>query len=111
GLAIVRQRQTGAPMECGGDHVRRQPLAERPAHLGRIERLVTSVERDELLVAHDHGAVAHARQAHERALYFADLDPKARDLDLGIAPAEELELPIGQPAAVVTAAIQAPTGA
>src|SRR6059036_477097 len=98
-------------MECRGNHVRGQPRAELLAHYGRIERLFPNVEGHELLIAHDHGAVAHARQAHERALDLADLDPKAADLDLGIAAAEELELPIGQPAAVVTAPIQAPTWA
>src|SRR5437667_10962989 len=98
-------------MECRGGHVGRKLLAEALSKRIRIQRFRSGVEGDELLVAHDHRAVAHARQAHERALDLADLDPKAADLDLGIAAAEELELPIGQPAAVVTAPIQTPTWA
>src|SRR5207247_8345264 len=94
-----------------GDHVGRKLLAEALSKRIRIQRFRSGVEGDELLVAHDHGAVAHARQTHERALDLADLDPEARDLDLRIAAAEELELPIGRPAAVVTAPIHAPTGA
>src|SRR5213592_1942513 len=96
-------------MECRGGHVGRKLLAEALSKRIRIQRFRSGVEGDELLVAHDDRAVAHARQAHERALDLADLDPKAADLDLGIAAAEELELPIGQPAAVVTTSIQAPT--
>src|SRR5207247_9201139 len=104
-------RQGFAPMECRGNHVGRKRLSEALAECIRSQRFRSGVEGDELLVAHDHGAVAYARQAHERTLDLADLDPKAADLDLGIAAAEELELPIGQPAAVVTAPIQAPTWA
>src|SRR4051812_20518863 len=70
------------------------------------------VEPDQPLAARgslgdDRGGVADAVHPRERALDLADLDPQASDLDLVVAAAEELELAIGAPAAVVAAAIQA----
>src|SRR3712207_7549169 len=39
---------------------------------------------------------------------LADLDPEAGDLHLAVPPAEELQLPAGQPAPGVAAAVEPP---
>src|SRR5206468_1369170 len=55
----------------------------------------------------DHdGAVADARKAQQRVLDLADLDPETADLDLGIAAAEEFQLAVWKPAAIVAAPVQ-----
>ena len=53
-----------------------------------------------------HRAVADTGHAQQRVLDLADLDPEAADLDLGVPAAEELQLAVGQPAAVVAAAVE-----
>src|SRR5438552_10524379 len=55
----------------------------------------------------DHdGAVAHARQAQQCILDLADLDPETADLDLAIAAAEEFQLAVREPAAIVAAPVE-----
>ena len=53
-----------------------------------------------------HGAVADPGHPQQGVLDLADLDPEAADLDLGVAAAEELQLAVGQPAAVVAAPVE-----
>ena len=50
-----------------------------------------------------HGAVADAGHPQQGVLDLADLDPEATDLDLVVPTAEELQLALGLPAAVVAA--------
>ena len=98
-------------MEGRRNHVLRQQLAQSIAQRIGIERPRAGVESDEALAAartladHDR-ALAHADQLHERALDLADLYSEAADLDLSIVPPEELQLSVGEPAAIVAAAIQ-----
>src|SRR5438445_10219542 len=54
---------------------------------------------------HDR-ALADAGHAQQCVLDLADLDSEAADLHLGIPSAEELQLAVGQPAAVITATVQ-----
>ena len=53
-----------------------------------------------------HCAVADTRHPQEGVLDLANLDPEAVELDLGIAAAEELELAVGLPAAIVAAPVE-----
>ncbi len=53
-----------------------------------------------------HRAVPYAGHPQQGVLDLADLDPEAADLHLGVPAAEELQFPVGQPAAVVAAAVQ-----
>jgi hypothetical protein len=53
----------------------------------------------------DH-RLAHPRVEEERALDLAGLDPEAADLDLEVAPAEELERPVPAPARQVPRAVE-----
>ena len=53
-----------------------------------------------------HGAVADTRHPQQRVLDLADLDPEPADLDLGVPAAEELQLAVGPPAAVVAASVE-----
>ena len=53
-----------------------------------------------------HGAVADTGYPQQRVLDLADLDPEPADLDLGVAAAEETQLAVGQPAAVVAAPVE-----
>src|SRR5262245_766684 len=78
----------------------------------RIEWAVAGVEGDEALgvdgTAGNHDrTVADARQSQQYVLDLADLDPEAIDLDLSVPPAEELQLSFRQPAAIVTAPVEA----
>src|SRR5207244_4175392 len=67
---------------------------------------LTSVDGHEVLVHHNR-AVTHANDAQERVFDLADLDSEAADLDLRIPAPQELERPVGQAAAVITAPVQA----
>src|ERR1700733_13509025 len=58
----------------------------------------------------DHGTVADVRVAQQGVLDLADLDPEAADLDLGVAPAEVLQLAVRAPAAVVARLVEPLTG-
>ena len=56
---------------------------------------------------HDHhGAVPYPGHPQQRVLDLADLDTEAADLDLAVPAAEELQPAVGQPAAVVAAAVE-----
>src|SRR2546426_11663099 len=54
---------------------------------------------------HDR-ALADAGHAQQCVFDLADLDSEAADLHLGTPAAEDLQLAVGQPAAVITAAVQ-----
>ena len=76
-----------------------------------LDRPLAAVEGHQLLAlvgpfGHHHRPVADTRDAQQRVLDLADLDPEATDLDLVVPTAEELQLAPGQPAAVVTAAVE-----
>src|SRR3989475_3977422 len=98
-------------MEGGRDHVLGQRLTQLiPQDVG-IEWLLAGVEGHEALAVvgplGDHDcAVADTRQPQQCVLDLADLYPEATDLDLGIPAAEELQLALGQPAAIVAAPVQ-----
>src|SRR5690606_17782689 len=51
-----------------------------------------------------------ARAVAQRVLDLAGLDPETAQLDLGVAPADELDLAVLAPADHVAAAIEAPAG-
>jgi hypothetical protein len=53
-----------------------------------------------------HRTVADTGRPQQGVLDLTDLDPEARDLDLGISAAEELQLALGLPAAVVAAPVK-----
>src|SRR5947209_17779642 len=98
-------------MEDRRNHVLGQRLTELvPQHVG-IEWPLGGVEGHQVLAAvgpvgdHD-GTLADGGQPQECVLNLADLYPEATDLDLSISAAEELQLAVGQPAAVITAAVQ-----
>src|SRR5690606_3244421 len=57
-----------------------------------------------------HRGVPHAGRAQHGVLDLAELDAEPADLDLAVAAAEELELPVGAPAAAVTGAVEALVG-
>src|SRR5204863_5447616 len=74
-------------------------------------RLLPGVEGHEAFAVvgafRDHDcAVADARQPRECVLDLADFNPEATDLHLAIPAAEEVQLALGQPAAIVTAPVQ-----
>src|SRR5213594_4889418 len=98
-------------MENRRDHVLGQRLTQLvPQDVG-IEWSLAGVESHELLAVvgplGDHDcAVADTRQPRQCVLDLADLYPEATDLDLGIPAAEELQLALGQPAAIVAAPVQ-----
>src|SRR6185436_15686804 len=57
-------------------------------------------------LGHHDRAFADPGQLQESVLDLADFDPEAADLDLRIPAAEELQLALGQPAAIVPAPVQ-----
>src|SRR5205085_5038701 len=78
---------------------------------GGIEWPVARVEGHQALAAarslgDDDRGLAHSWHLQQCVFDLADLDSEAADLDLGIPAAEELQLAVGQPAAVITAAVQ-----
>ena len=98
-------------MECRRNHVRGQRRAQPVPQDVDLDRPLAAVEGHQLLAlvgpfGHHHRPVADPRDAQQRVLDLADLDPEATDLDLGIPAAEELQLAVGQPATVVTAAVE-----
>src|SRR5438046_8080040 len=98
-------------MEGRRDHVLGQRLTQPvPQDVG-VEWPLAGVERHEVLAVvgplGDHDcAVADTRHSQQCVLDLADLYPEATDLDLGIPAAEELQLALGQPAAIVAAPVQ-----
>src|SRR6266568_8353695 len=103
-------------MEHRWHHVVRKRVAEPVPQRGGIEWPVARVESHQALAAarslgdHDRG-LADAWHAQQCVFDLADLDSKAPDLHLGIPAAEELQLAVGQPAAVITAAVESLTSA
>src|SRR2546425_11926214 len=101
-------------MESRRDHVLGQRRAEPfPQRVG-IQRPLARIEGHQVLAAvgplrDDDRVLTDARHAQEGVLDLADLDPEATDLDLIISAAEKLHLAFGQPAAIVTAAVQPTT--
>ena len=54
----------------------------------------------------DHRAVTHAGHPQQGVLDLADLDAEAADLDLAVPAAEELQLAVRAPTAVVAAPVE-----
>src|SRR5262249_30252929 len=99
------------PMDGRRDHVRGQRLTELVPQGAGIPGPLAGVEGHEALAAvgplgDHHGAVADARQPQQRVLDVADLDPEATDLDLGRPAAEELQIALGRPEAIVAAPVE-----
>ena len=98
-------------MEGRRDHVLGQRLAQPVAQDVDLERRAAGVEGHQVLalvgpLGDHHGAVADAGHPQQGVLDLADLDPEATDLDLGVPAAEELQLAVRQPAAVVAAPVE-----
>ncbi len=111
-LAVGGERQGVQKHEGRGHHGLRQ-LAEQPRpqlrgggrwpgrhHVGHEARTGRAGER------HDDGP-GHPRVGRERRLDLAGLHPEAADLDLVVGAAQELQQPLGQPAAHVARAVEA----
>src|SRR5690242_15022442 len=103
-------------MEHRWHHVLREGVAEPILQRGGIKRPVAGVEGYQVLAAvrpvrDDDRGLADAWHAQQRVFDLANLDSKAADLHLRISAAEELQLAVGQPAAVITAAVESLTGA
>src|SRR6266496_4318647 len=62
-------------------------------------------------LGHRHRAFAHTGQFQKLILDLADFNPEAADLDLRVAPPQELKLPVRQAAAIIAAPVQALTRA
>ena len=110
-LAVRGKGQAVAAMvEGGGDHVQGQGLRQPPSQdvgrqrPSRVEGHQTSAPVGPL--GNQHRGVADARHPQQNVLDLADFDAETRDLDLGIAAPEVLQLAVGQPAASVAAAIK-----
>src|SRR5205085_10645460 len=78
---------------------------------GGIEWPVARVEGHQALAAarslgDDDRGLAHSWHLQQCVFDLADLDSEAPDLHLGIPAAKELQLAVGQPAAVITAAVE-----
>src|SRR5712691_146347 len=98
-------------MERRRQHVVRKRVAEPVPQRGGIERPVARVEGHQALAAarslvDDDRGLADTWHPQQCVFDLADLDPKTPDLHLGIPAAEELQLAVGQPAAVITAAVE-----
>src|SRR5256886_438699 len=110
-LTVVRQRQTVPPMKDRRDHVLRQRRTQPlPQRLG-INWPLTGIEGHQVPAAagplrDDDRVLADAGHAQEGVFDIPDLDPQATDLDLSVPAAEKLELPLGQPAAIVPTPVQ-----
>ena len=92
----------------GRNHIRRQPLGQRGAHLGRI-RGPGDIPHQALVagavLAGDHHRLLHPVQLGQRGLDFTGLDAIPADLDLLIGATEILQLPVGAPPHQVPGAI------
>jgi hypothetical protein len=58
----------------------------------------------------DYGTVANPGNPQQGVLDLAELDPETANLQLGVPAAEELQLAVGPPTAVVAASIPALAG-
>src|SRR5882672_1462260 len=98
-------------MEGRRDHVLSQRRVEPFLQRVGIQWLLAGIEGHQVLAAvgspsDDDRALVDARHAQQCVFDLADLYPEAADLDLIISPTEELQLAVGQPTAVITAAVQ-----
>ena len=110
-LAIGGQRQTFLPVEGPRDHVPGQRLTQPAAQDVDLEWPLAGVEGHQVLAAvgplgDHHRTVADTGHPQQGVLDLADLDPEASDLDLGIPAAEEVQLALRPPAAVVAAPVE-----
>jgi hypothetical protein len=85
-----------------------QGLGQPVGHGTGLERPLAGVPGHQALapvgrLGDHHGTVADAGHPQQGVLDLADLDPEATDLDLVVATAEELQLALRLPAAVVPA--------
>src|SRR5207248_6247470 len=110
-LTVVRQRQTVPPVKDRRDYVlgqrRTHPLPQRVG----INWPLTGIEGHQVPAAvgplrDDDRVLADAGHAQQGVFDLPDLDPEATDLDLSVSAAEKLELPLGQPAAIVPTPVQ-----
>src|SRR5260370_37633569 len=98
-------------MERRRHHVVRERVAEPAPKRGGIEWRAAGVDGHQMLAAvgslnSDDRALANSGYAQKCVFNLANLDSEAADLHLKIPAAEVLQLALGQPAAVVTAAVQ-----
>ena len=94
------------------DHVPGQRLAQPVPQGTGLDRPRPRVEGHQPLAlagprGDHHRAVADARHPQQGVLDLADLDAEAADLDLAVPAAEELQLAVRPPAAVVAAQVEA----
>ncbi len=104
-LAVDRERQGLHGGVERRDHVRRQPLGQRRADVGR-EGFADQV-RVELAVTGDHRGLPDTGYGRHGAFHLTQLDAVTADLDLVIAAPEEVEVAVGALADQVTGAVQA----
>ncbi|HZF12307.1 MAG TPA: hypothetical protein VFE33_26260, partial [Thermoanaerobaculia bacterium] len=114
-LAVRSEGQRPELDEGGGHHVVRQPLAQRPSHLvDRQPGNVTSHIGDQppiariarRIFARHHYRLTDPCQRRECRFDLAQLDAKAADLDLGVAPPQKLQIPIGPIAGAIPGTIE-----
>ncbi len=116
-LAACIQRQ-GVHRHAGcGQQELRQPGRQVIAQPGRVEGL--PLLRDDvgdqallarLVLAHDHGGVAHRRRIAQHGGRLARLDAEPAYLRLVVHAAQELDVAVGQIAAAVAALVEARGG-
>ena len=107
-FAVNRQRQLADHHHRGRNHVGRQPLGQRGAHLGRVcgpgdiadQALVAGT-----VLAGDHHRLLHSIERGQRGLDFTEFDAIPADLDLLIGAPQVLQLPIGAPPHQIPGAI------
>ncbi len=121
-LAVHGQRQRRVLGDQGRDHVVGQAPAEVGAQLAGVDRgagdrgvgaggdVADQPPHAARLLADHHGGVHHPGEAAQRGLDLAQLDPEAADLDLCVHPAQELQLPVGQPPDPVAGPVQPAAG-
>ena len=101
------QRDLVDEHERGGHHVGRQRAEQRRPQIGRIELgAVGNHVGDQRVVANHHHGVPHPGERGGRGGDLAQFDPVSPDLDLAVRPAEDLDVPVRQPASQVAAAVE-----
>ncbi len=113
-LAVGGDRQLIEPDLCGGQQGRGQ--AGREVRAQRLPRELFLRTRDKVgdkaqlpvgIGPRDHGAALHRRMGEDGRFHLAGFDAVAVDLDLPVAPADELEGAVGEPARKVARAVEA----